>query len=311
MELRHLRYLCAVADRGGFSSASRYLRISQSAISEQIRDLEREIGASIIAREHQKIRFTPHGEIFLREAREILAHMDRAVELTQRSMRGEVGDLSIGFMAAATFRFFPGIIRDFRKRYPGVRLTLLELSPLKQMEALSSGEIDIGFTRDLEPPFDASLRSEMLYTDTIEVVLPQSHPLAGSTVRVDDLAGETFVLYAREAWPGLYDTVIGSCREAGFSPRITNSALIQSIFTLVAAGEGITFLPATLRHYRPHGLVFRRLRPDFPLINLTLAWRDDPHAKAQAAFLDLVRGSKPLIQNAMRVKSRAKAPPAI
>src|SRR5262245_18073417 len=98
MELRHLRYFCAVAECKGYSQAARRLHVAQSSVSEQVRDLEREIGVPLLCRNGREVRLTAHGEVFLEEAKEILAHVHRAVEMAQRSLRGEAGALSIGFM---------------------------------------------------------------------------------------------------------------------------------------------------------------------------------------------------------------------
>src|SRR5882757_1017321 len=97
MELRHLRYFCAVADHGSFSEASRELHISQSAISEQIADLEREIGGALLDRHQRRIRLTPHGLLFLDEARKTLIAAERAVDIARRSLQGQIGTLAIGF----------------------------------------------------------------------------------------------------------------------------------------------------------------------------------------------------------------------
>src|ERR1700754_1381380 len=97
MELRHLRYFCAVADYGTFTEAGRQLHVSQSAISEQIADLEHEVGGALLKRISGRTRLTPQGQLFLAEARKTLLAAERAVEVTQRSLLGEVGSLNIGF----------------------------------------------------------------------------------------------------------------------------------------------------------------------------------------------------------------------
>src|SRR5277367_235973 len=193
MELRHLRYLCAVADYATFSEAGRRLRISQSAISEQIADLEREVGGPLLYRNAGPTRLTPQGQLFLAEARKTLAAADRALEITQRSLLGQVGSLSIGFFLWGAGGFFARIIRDYRKLHPGIKLSLCEMRTPEQMEALTTGKIDIAFARPLEPPFDRTLRAELLYQDPIVAVLPRDHPLTGSSISVKSLAGERFV----------------------------------------------------------------------------------------------------------------------
>src|SRR3984885_8318694 len=161
MELRHLRYFCAVAAHQGFSSSARALHVSQSAISEQISDLEREIGVDLLVRGRQKTRLTPHGAVFLTEAKKVLAAAENAVDMARRSSRGEIGTLTIGFFNGGTGAEVPSVIKTFRRRHPGVRVSVVEMIPSEQSDALVSGIIDVGFTRPLEPPFDQLLSSEL------------------------------------------------------------------------------------------------------------------------------------------------------
>lgn len=307
MELRHLRYFCAVAEWQGFSRAARKLHVSQSAISEQIGDLENEIGVQLLHRDKRQISLTVHGEVFLREAKRILQESEKAVEITRSSMRGEIGTLSIGFFVWGTGSFFPKLIREFRRRHPNVRLSLHELTPSYQIEAFLTGKIDVGFTRPLEPPFDRSLHSELLYEDPIVAVLPKTHPLAKGPVSIEDLAGETFVLCDRMTSPTLFDVIISLCRKAGFSPRVTNTSTVWSgVLTLVEAGEGIGLVPLGLRHLMSSKLVFCPLQSSTASVGLVLAWRPNADSIIQKAFLDLVREFKPQIRNSIRDLSREK-----
>lgn len=301
MELRHLRYFCAVAEWHGFSQAARKLHVSQSAISEQISDLENEIGAPLLHRDKRQVSLTAHGEVFLREAKKILLEAEKAVELTRSSMRGEIGTLSIGFFVWGTGSFFPKLVREFRRRHPNVRLSLHELTPAYQVEAFLTGKIDVGFTRPLEPPFDRTLRSELLYEDPIVAVLPKTHPLAKGPIPIEALASETFVLCDRLTSPTLFDVIITSCRKAGFSPRITNTSTVWSgVLTLVEAGEGIGLVPLGLRHLMSSKLVFCPLLKSTASVGLVLAWRPEGNNVIQKAFLDLVREFKPQIYNSVR-----------
>jgi DNA-binding transcriptional LysR family regulator len=113
----------------------------------------------------------------------MLLAADRAVEVTSRSLLGQVGSLGIGFFLWGAGGFFARIIRDYRKLHPDVRLSLCEMRTPEQMEALTSGRIDVAFARPLEPPFDRMLRSEPLYRDPIVIVLPRDHPMAVSMFR--------------------------------------------------------------------------------------------------------------------------------
>ncbi len=304
MELRHLRYFCAVADWHGFNSAARALHVSQSAISEQILDLEDEIGTPLLNRTQRQIRLTPAGEIFLQEARKVLAAADRAVDLTQRSARGEAGSLTIGFLVWATGRFFPPIIRDFRRLYPGARLSLMEMSPVQQSEGLLNGSIDIAFTRPLQSPYDRLLRSETLYMDPLIAVLPVDHPLANGPLRLQALADEPFILCDRTLSPTLFDTITALCAQAKFSPHITHTSnVLSSVLTMVQAGEGVTLIPSSLQHYRFNDLSYCSLIEPSGSVELVMAWSPEREGGLQKAFIDFMRNKKEFIRRSVSTDS--------
>ncbi|HVT95596.1 MAG TPA: LysR substrate-binding domain-containing protein [Bryobacteraceae bacterium] len=294
MELRHLRYFCAVAENQGFSATARALHVSQSAISEQISSLEKEIGVPLLVREHSRVKLTPHGEIFLRKAKGVIEDAEKAVETARRSLRGEIGTLTIGFFTGGTGTFVPAMIRSFRHLYPGVHISLVDMVPAVQSEALMNGTIDIAFTRPLDPPYKQHLRSEMLYLDPLIAVLPKGHRLAGGPVNIRDLAGERFVLCARETSSAVFDKIISLCSDAGFSPGIVTTSLVwSSVVMLVQAGEGIALLPSNLQQRGASDLAFCPLTSPAAAIGLMMAWRPDRLGPIQKAFLELVRANKP------------------
>ncbi|MBB5340211.1 LysR family transcriptional regulator [Tunturiibacter gelidoferens] len=297
MELRHLRYLCAVAEHGTFSEAGRRLHVSQSAISEQIADLEREVGGQLLNRSSGRTRLTPQGQIFLAEARKTLAAADRALEITQSSLLGQVGSLNIGFFLWGAGGFFARIIRDYRKLHPDIKLSLYEMRTPEQMEALLTGKIDIAFARPLEPPFDQTLRAELLYRDPVVVVLPRKHPLAGKPISIDSLATERFVLCDRQMTPALFDAIVALCSAAGFSPNIVNTSSTWSgVLTLVESGEGVALVPSGVRYLRPPGVVISPLVPQNLYMGLSVAWNPQNEDPIQQNFLRLVRENKDRIQ---------------
>jgi DNA-binding transcriptional LysR family regulator len=297
MELRHLRYFCAVADHGSFSAASRQLHISQSAISEQIGNLEREVGGALLKRSTTRPQLTPQGKLFLAEARKTLIAAERAIEVTHRSLMGDVGSLSIGFFLWGAGGFFARIIREYRKLHPDIKLSLYEMRTPEQMEALISGKIDIAFARPLESPFDRSLRAELLYRDPIVVALPRDHPLAGEPISIDLLKSERFVLCDRQMTPALFDSIVALCSAAGFSANIVNTSETWSgVLTLVESGEGVALVPSGVRYLRPPGVVISPLVPQALYMGLTIAWNPENESPIQRAFLRLVRENKDRIQ---------------
>jgi DNA-binding transcriptional LysR family regulator len=290
VELRHLRYFCAVAEHHGFSSSARALHVSQSAISEQISDLEEEIGVSLVIRGQQKTRLTSEGEVFLGEAKKVLAAADHAVETARRSARGEIGTLNIGFFNGGTGADVPAIIKDFRRLYPGVRVSVLDMVPGLQSKALIEGTLDVGFTRPLETPFDQLLRSELLYLDPLVAVFPKDHPQTFSAVNLKSLARERFVLVARESSPSLFGKILALCSRSGFSPEIVATGVAwASVVLLVEAGEGIAILPSNLQRGASKNLRFCPLTNRGAAIGLMMAWSPQREGPVLQAFVKLVR----------------------
>ena len=297
MELRHLRYFRAVAEQGSFTAAARRLHVSQSAISEQILDLEEEIGAPLFDRSRRKVQVTPQGRVFLEEAQRTLDAAERALDRTRESFRGEVGSLSIGFFLWGSGGFFPRIIREYRRRHPAIRLSLVDMHAREQPGALEDRRIDVGLTRPLEPPYDQSLRSELLYRDPIMVVLPRNHPLSGKEVSPSALAAERLVIHDRPSNPMLYDAIFAMCTGAGFTPNIVNTSRSWSgVLTLIEAGEGVGLVPWGVRHLQARTLNFSKLEPDGLSLGLSVAWNPRSEGPALHQFLALLRENRDRIR---------------
>ncbi len=300
MELRHLRYFCAVAEYGTFREASRRLHVSQSAISEQIADLEGEVGGPLLDRVQRAPRLTAQGRIFLDEAKKTLRSADHAVDITRRSLLGQEGELSIAFFSWGAGGFFARIIREYRSLHPTIKLTILEMHTSVQMESFESGRIDVGFTRPLEPPYDRLLKAELLYNDPVVAVMPNDHPMAAEHVQVAALAGERLVMVERQVSPALFDNIVGLCASAGFSPNIVNSSSTWSgVLTLVEAGEGIALVPSGARHFRSPGLTFCQLAPQTTHVGICLAWNPLNEGPVVQDFLRLVRENKDRIRQSV------------
>jgi DNA-binding transcriptional LysR family regulator len=290
MELRHLRYFCAVAEHNGFSRTARALHVSQSAISEQIADLEREVGVPLLIRGQQRTRLTTQGEVFCAEAKKVLAAADHAVETARRSARGEIGTLSVGFFNGGTGADVPAIIKDFRRLHPDVRVSITDMIPRLQSNALVEGTLDVGFTRPLETPFDQLLHSELLYNDPLVAVFPKDHPLASGPVRLKSLSHERFVLVARESSPSLFGKILALCSEAGFTPQIVATGVVwASVTLLVEAGEGIAILPSNLQHTASKNVTFCPIADHGAAIGLVMAWSPQREGPVLQAFLKLVQ----------------------
>jgi len=289
MELRHLRYFTAVVKWNGYREASRRLHIAQPAISQTVRDLEEELGLQLFSRAKRVAQLTPGGELFYAEALRTLAQAEAAINTAKRAAKGEIGQLAIGFLGSATYAFLPELVRKYKGQFPGVRLTLQELTPLQQEVAFDKADIDIGFTRVLTAEQSKAFSSRCLYRDPMMAVLPRSRRIETKRVRIADLAKESFVLFHREGSPLLFDTITGTCAKAGFSPRVEcEPNLMQTVLSLVEAEQGVAIVPACVRNLRSDGVRFFRLQPDDVRVELVAAWKKENQSVVLRAFLDLL-----------------------
>jgi len=290
MELRHLRYFVAVAEELHFTRAAERLHIGQPPLSQQIQALEAELGAQLLERNKRSVRLTEAGRLFLDDARRILALSEQAAITAQRAQRGEAGELRIGFTFSTPFTpYFATVINRYRQQFPHVSLTLHEIATLHQLEAIAARSLDLGFVRTPETTFPDAIQLTELRQDPLLLVLPVDHPLAAKTeVAVADLAGEAFVMYPKNAGTGIYLRIFRLCRAAGFIPRITQEAgEASTIIGLVAAGCGISVLPASFDRIRMDGVCYRPIADPQATTSLFLALREDETSPLIRAFVKL------------------------
>lgn len=301
MELRHLRYFTAVVQWKGYREASRRIHVAQPAISQAVAALEEELGLALFTRAKRTVQLTPEGEVLHAEAARVLAQAELLIETARRAARGEIGRLSIGFLGSATSAFLPELVRKFKAKYPGVKLTMQELTPVQQDAAFEKEEIDIGFTRALTAEQSKTFSSRVLYLDPLMAVLPRSRPVKNKRVRIADLANESFVLFHREGYPGVFDTTTAMCQKAGFYPRVENQPkMLQTVLSLVEAEQGVSIVPACARNLRSNGVRFYRLQPDDVRIELVAAWKTAKSSVVLRAFLELID------TNAAQIRSKAQ-----
>jgi DNA-binding transcriptional LysR family regulator len=289
MELRHLQYFMAVSEELHFSRAAKRLQMAQPPLSQQIRQLETELGFQLFHRTKRHVQLTAPGEFFLNEVQQILQQLQRAIQLGQQVSRGERGQLVIGFVSSAAYNVLPEILRHFRTTVPDVTLELRELTTEHQLELLRVGQIDVGFLR---PPLeDAQFHSELIFRESFVMALPETHPFVNhTTVALRSLATEPFILFPRRLAPGLYDPIISLCRQAGFSPIIAQEAIqMQTIVSLVAAEMGIAIVPASLQNLQRAGVVYKPLQDKMPDIAIAMVWRKQTASPTLECFLNQAR----------------------
>jgi DNA-binding transcriptional LysR family regulator len=272
MELRHLRYFVAIVAERHFTRAAKKLGIAQPPLSQQIRQLEAEIGTPLFTRAPRGVTLTPAGEAFLPHAEAALREVDRARLAARRVSHGDLGTLRIGFTSAASLNpLVPAAISAFRKVYPDVELRLAVQATTPLLTQLSQDLIDVAFVRPT-PAERESLRAVPLPDERLWIALPTGHPLATrKRVRLAELRNESFILYPRANGSLLYDAIIATCQNAGFSPRVSQEApQMASIVSLVAAGVGVTLVPESVCQLRPAGVRYLRISGQTPTAMLWL-----------------------------------------
>lgn len=292
MELRHLRYVIAVAEELHFGRAAERLNMTQPPLSQQIRQLEDEIGTKLFRRTNRKVLLTEAGEAFVREARQIMTHADHAAKVAVRASRGEIGQLTVATVTSTEsgfFRIVVDILRAFTVRYPNVRLLLRSLNPDQQVTALHEGRIQIGFLT--LPVDDENLEIEGVRSEPLILAMPENHPLSRfRSVSLRMIASQPHVMFSRSTFSGYYDLIVSSFRNAGFSLNIVHEAdAIYTVLALVAAGVGVSLLPASIPETPRHGITFRKIQGSLPHIEMGAAYRRETPSNVLLAFLDVAR----------------------
>ena len=294
MELRQLRYFVAVAEELHFRRAAARLHISQPPLSQQISALEAELGVTLLERTRRRVELTPAGEAFLRDARAVLAELDVAVSTVRAIAAGQAGFLRVGFVGSALLSIVPTAVQAFRRARPGVELELRERSTVDALRLLRTGTIDVGLVRPpIEP--DEDLRTTLVLRERTVAAVPVDHPLAAlRRIPLRRMAAEPLVLFPRPQAPGFHDLLIGELAATGATPRVAQYAPeMTTIIGLVAAGIGVSPVPASVAHLEIEGVTYRPLTgaPDTELVAVTRAHEDAPLARAFiAGARDAARG---------------------
>jgi LysR family transcriptional regulator, hca operon transcriptional activator len=288
MELRHLRYFVAVADELSFTRAAERLRTAQPSLSQQIRDLEDEVGTQLFARTRRKVELTEAGKVFLTEARLTLAQAERAVTRARHVGRKKTSTVTIGFVPAAEVRIFPGILPRLRLRFPELEVELRSLPTSEQERMLLDNEIDVAFMR--KPIRSPEIRSEVVLREPIIVLLPVNHPLARyAEIEPAQLDGEAFICPHPLFSGDVYDTLDAYFKQHGLQPKVVQVPTnILLNLNLIGMGLGYGLLPSYTASLTNSTICTRPLAGNVPQIELLMAWRAAERSPQLDGLLELV-----------------------
>ena len=293
MELRHLRYFVAVAEELHFGRAAMRLNLAQPPLSQQIRSLETELGVTLLRRTSRRVELTEEGRFFLDHARSTLRQAERAIEVVRAVGKGKLGRITVAFITSSLYGAVPAILREFHLRHPGIEMDCREMNPSEQVEALRSGEIDLGFLRTPLP--DTDIETIPIASNRLILAVQDNHRLAGrKKVDLAEFATESFISFPHLFSPAYYDGIWNTCRAAGFSPRITQEAKeCPTLLALVGAGLGVALIPDSLRSLQQGGVTYLELEVPSEPIHLALARRVGQNSPMVEAFLAIARETVP------------------
>jgi DNA-binding transcriptional LysR family regulator len=276
MELRHLRYFIAVAEELHFTKAAERLHIAQPPLSQQIQQLEAELGVKLFHRKTKRqVQLTEAGKVFLQEAYQLLVQLETAVALTQRIGRGQTGQLRIGFTSLVIYDLLPLILRQFHEHFQEVELVLRELTTSQQEQALRDSLIHVGFAH---PPLeDDTLSYKCIHRQTLVVALSSTHSLAQQEqISVRSLLCEPLIVFPRYLAPGLYDRIMSLFGQENCKPNITQEAIqMQTIIGLVSTGMGVAITPSSLQNLQRSGVAYRPIVEQVPVIETAIIWQQN------------------------------------
>ena len=289
MELRHLRYFAMVAAEGSFSRAAEKLHIAQPPLSRQIQLLEEELGTRLLDR-GRPLTLTEPGRYFYEQVRQVLTRVDEIKAMTRRIAKGTVTQFSIGFVASTLYEALPELIRRFRITVPNIEVALHEMITVEQTAALKDGRIDVGFGRLRFD--DEGITRKIIRRELLVAAVPCGHRLQDErgTLKLAQLECEPLIVYPRAPRPSFADQVLAFYRDQGLAPHVAFEVReLQTALGLVAAGAGITLVPASVRRLGRDDIAFIDLDEPDLISPIIMSYRTNDASPMLAQLLTLIR----------------------
>ncbi|UOG17237.1 DNA-binding transcriptional regulator HcaR [Acinetobacter sp. PK01] len=288
MELRHLRYFITVAEELNFSKAALKLYTAQPSLSQQIKDLEEDVGVQLLYRTKRKVELTEEGAIFLEQARLTLAQADKAIAMARQVSQAKQQMLRIGFVPVAEMKIFPYVLPNLRVQNPDLKIELLSMNNTEQMRLLKKGELDITFTR--HNFHSDEIESQFVLREPLIFLLPKDHPLAKyERIPVKALNGIDFIIPAVEQSQTLHHTILEFAKAQNIEFNIVQKA-DNILFNInsIGMGLGCTILPGYIAPLTMSNTVIRPLEVELPYLDLYVSYRKNNSSLAVNKFLELL-----------------------
>lgn len=294
MEMRQLRYFAAVAEYLNFTEAAKHMYVAQSAVSQQIAELEKELGVQLFNRTKRSVKLTNAGEVLLKEANFIMGRMKEAEEKTKQADLGLVGSLRVGFLGYAERSLLPPFIRHFRQLYPQIDLHLDQYHHGELIEMINNEALDVGFTLAFGVESMSHLDYLSIFQETIAVVVHEDHPRAkDKIIKLSELSAEPYIVLNRRESPQGFQQTLQICTNNGFTPHIAHEPkLLQTVLMLVDAGMGIAILPQSAQMLASNSLRFIQLDERQEAYELVATWHRNNANPSAALFIEELKRRK-------------------
>ncbi|ENV61230.1 DNA-binding transcriptional regulator HcaR [Acinetobacter soli] len=289
MELRHLRYFVTVAEELNFSKAALKLYTAQPSLSQQIKDLEVDVGVQLLYRTKRKVELTEEGAVFLEQARLTLAQAEKAVMMARQVSYAKQQALRVGFVPVAEVKIFPHILPNFRFHHPDIRIDLSSLGNDEQIKALKKGELDVCFIRD-RLQNDNDFTTEHVLRESLIFILPAHHPLAKfERIPLSALHQLDLVIAESSQSRVLHELILKFAKQHGIQFNLVEHAdsLLANI-NGVAQGRGCSLVPDYVASLLPETCVTRPLEIDLPHLDLYLCYNSSSKSTLVQSFRDML-----------------------
>lgn len=288
IELRHLHYFKVLAEELHYRKAAEKLYISQSALSQQIKQLENLLELSLFDRINKRVVLNDAGKLFYKDAIQVIHKMQTALNNLKLLKRGNTGQIGISFVASAMQSILPGLLKKFNSDCPNIKFYLEELTNKEQLAALQKGDIDLGFMRSNQVGQNMMIKS--VFKENFTLVLPKTHPMTAAKFNhVGELKDEHFILFPNDQSQLYYQQIINLCADQGFTPNITHRSIhAPTIFKLVENGMGLSIIPKSLATTENPNIKFIELKDIPQQTELYAVWNKLNDNSALPYFLEML-----------------------
>ena len=289
MELRHLRYFVAVAEELNFTKAAQRMCTVQPSLSQQIKDLETEVGVQLLQRSNRKVELTEEGKAFLKEARLSLEHAEKAILDARQVAHLTKEQLNIGFVPVAEMKVFPYIMPNIRAKFPELKIHFHSLTDADQLKALHKGEIDIAFTRYAEEAED--IEAIQVFTEPLALIIPKDCPEAAQRhISIKSFNQQEFIVSDEHSSPELYKVIQEFFKQSKLNVNVVqHSTNILLNVNLVGMGVGWSLVPSYVIPLLGDKIVVKNTIEPLPMIGLYASYRKDKKNEAIGLILKVLK----------------------